>query len=551
MVLERVIRGLQGRAHDPTDFWFNPIGATVPNDAGVIVTAATSIRLTTVYACVRVIAEALASLPLPIYERQDKGKRRATDHRYWPSFASTPNEAMSKFTWIELMLVHLTLWGNHYSQIERPGGLRGGGSGLRLTPLKPWTVRPRRDEVNGRIFYEVTDEQTAETRIVRADEMVHIPGLGFDGVLGFPVLSSAGEAIGIGLAAQQFAGRFFGSGMRPSGIFTYPGKFTTPARKRWKQWLIDNFGGSHRSHNAMVLEEGMSFTPMSMRPDEAQFLESRKYQAIDVARAFRVPPYLIYEMEQATPKRSVEQQAIDFVIHTLRPWAVRIEAELNRKVWLATEGNKFFVEFLFDALLRGDFKTRMEGYNKGRQIGLYTINEVRRLENMIEIGPEGDVYMVQANMINAGQLLQVAPAEEDEDDLRMARALEAFVPMFSEARMRLASSERSERRNGERVTADKLEAWTDKFWLNHRRFAESVFDPRIQGVARLMDGQASPDFVNVFCNQYVQGRREREADSAEEQFDELGRRDVVRVGRWVTCARITESLAAIGDHERN
>ena len=186
MILERVIRGLtlQRRAHDPTDFWFTPIGTTLPNDAGMVVNAETSIRLTTVYACVRVIAEALASIPLVAYERKPQGKRRATDHRYWPTFASAPNEEMTKFTWIELMLVHLLLWGNSFSEIKRPPGGHD-GSGLQRSPLKPGTVRPMKQD-NGRLAYEVADEKTGERRLSGAADLIHVPGIYVDRMVRIP-----------------------------------------------------------------------------------------------------------------------------------------------------------------------------------------------------------------------------------------------------------------------------------------------------------------------------------------------------------------------------
>jgi len=234
-------------------------------------------------------------------------------------------------------------------------------------------------------------------KIYAPEEILHIPGLGFDGLEGKSVIRMAREAIGLGLAVEEFGSRFFSNGAHPSGIVEYPEGLKDDARKRLKEDLKNKFGGLGKSHNLMVFEHGMQYHQVSVPPDDAQFLESRKFQVHEIARIYRVPLYLLAELEHGASYNSVEMQSIDFVIHTVRPWLVRIEQVLNDKL-ISSKNNKNYIEFVVEGLLRGDSKSRAEFYNKMFQVGAMSPNDIREKENMNPT-KGGDQRFVPLNFI--------------------------------------------------------------------------------------------------------------------------------------------------------
>ena len=360
--------------------------------SGKSVTARSAIQLSTVYACVRVIAETVASLPLNVFEATDKGGVKALEHPLQRLLHDEPNPEMTSFIWRETMLSHLLLWGNSYCQILRTG--RNGIVGL--YPLLPDHMEVDRDS-RGKLTYTYT---TSEGRMVRLDptDVLHIPGLGFDGVMGYSPIALEKAAIGLGIAAEEYGSRFFANGARPSGILTHPNTVKDPAALR-ASWNAA-YGGSGNTGRVAVLEEGMTFTPLSLPNNEAQFLETRKFQVTEICRIFRVPPHMIGDLERATFS-NIESQNISFAVHTIRPWLVRIEQAVNRALIPENEKGRFYAQFNIDGLMRGDYKSRMEGYAIARQNGWMSTNDIRALENLNPISEEegGDAYLVNGNMI--------------------------------------------------------------------------------------------------------------------------------------------------------
>ena len=373
-------------------FYFGSSGS------GKSVTAQSAVQLTTVYACVRVIAETIASLPLNVYENTDHSCIKATEHPLQRLLHDEPNPEMTSFVWRETMLSHLLLWGNSYSQIIRSG--RNGIVGL--YPLLPDHMTVDRNS-KGVLTYTYTTSE-GKTVQLKPEDVLHIPGLGFDGVVGYSPIALEKNAIGLGIAAEEYGSTFFQNGARPSGVLTNPNTVKDPKRLR-ESWNAA-YGGSANSSKVAVLEEAMTFTPISMPNNEAQFLETRKFQVAEICRIYRVPPHLVGDLEHATFS-NIEHQGISFAVHTIRPWLVRIEQSINRALFSDSEkagspgGRRFFVQFNIDGLMRGDYKSRMEGYAIARQNGWMSANDIRELENLNPLSEEegGNAYLINGNMI--------------------------------------------------------------------------------------------------------------------------------------------------------
>ncbi|MDO5300279.1 MAG: phage portal protein [Clostridia bacterium] len=361
--------------------------------SGKPVNARTAIQMSAVYACVRVIAETVASLPFHVYEETDKGAIKAVGHPLYRILHDEPNSEMTSFIWRETMLTHLLLYGNSYSQILRSG--RGHVQGL--YPLLPDRMEVDRDGA-GNLTYTYTTAE-GRTHRLRPEDVLHIPGLGFDGVMGYSPIALEKNAIGLGIAAEEYGSKFFAHGATPSGVLTHPNTVKDPQRLR-ESWNAA-YGGSANSGKVAILEEGMTFSKISMPHNEAQFIETRKFQVAEICRIYRVPPHLVGDLEHATFS-NIEHENISFAVHTIRPWLVRIEQALNRQLFPEKEKGSYYAQFNMDGLMRGDYKSRMEGYAIARQNGWMSTNDIRALENMNPVPAEegGDAYLVNGNMIS-------------------------------------------------------------------------------------------------------------------------------------------------------
>lgn len=344
------------------------------------------------YACVRVIAETVASLPLHLYQETDSGSDKALKHPLYRLLHDEPNDEMTSFVLRETLLSHLLLWGNAYCQIIR----NGRGQVMGLYPLLPDRMTVDRDAQGNLTYTYATSE--GKSVLVPVVNVLHIPGMGFDGVVGYSPVALERNAIGLGMAAEEYGSRFFSNGATPSGVLTHPNTVKNPGALR-QSWNAA-YGGTANSGRVAILEEGLKFERISMPNNEAQFLETRKFQVSEICRIFRVPPHLVGDLEHATFS-NIEHQSISFGMHTIRPWLVRIEQSMNRALLLDSEKGRLFVRFNMDGLLRGAYKERMEGYAIARQNGWMSANDIRELENMNPISAEegGNAYMVNGNMI--------------------------------------------------------------------------------------------------------------------------------------------------------
>jgi HK97 family phage portal protein len=361
-----------------------------PSSSGKQVTEKNAMQSAAVYACVRVIAETVASLPLHLYRHVEEGKRRDTLHSLYFLLHNSPNPEMTSFIFRETLMTHLLLWGNAYAQIVK----NGHGEIIGLYPLMPDKMQVSRAETDELIYLY----QSGMSNIAfRREEILHIPGLGFDGLVGYSPIAMARNAIGMSMATEEFGASFFQNGAAPGGILEHPGTLKDPSKVR-ESWN-ELFKGSGNANKVAVLEEGMTYKQIGIPPNEAQFLETRKYQTEEICRIYRVPPHLVADLDKATFS-NIEHQSISFVVHTIRPWLVRLEQAMNKALLYPTERERYFIEFNVDGLLRGDYESRMRGYATARQNGWMSANDIRRLENMNLIPKEegGDLYLINGNM---------------------------------------------------------------------------------------------------------------------------------------------------------
>ena len=369
--------------------------------AGKAVTEHSAMQMTAVFACVRVLAESIASLPLHVYRRSENGNQeKAETHPLYFLLHDEPNPEMTSYSLRETMMVHILLYGNAYAQILR----NGRGEVVGLYPLLPNKMRVERDDKTGLLYYSYTrfdkEPPTMEgnTVILPPEDVLHIPGLSMDGLVGLSPIAACRNAVGAGLAADEYSSKYYANGAAPMGILETPTLIKNPdlLRQSWNE----AFGGSRNAGKVAVLEQGTTFKAISLSPQDSQLLETRKFSVEEICRIFRVPPHMVQNLERAT-FNNIEQMSLDFVMYSLMPYLKRWEQSMSRSLLTQEEKKRLVIQFNVDGLLRGDYKSRMEGYSIGINNGFLCPNDVRRLEGFDLIPAEqgGDTFLVQGAMI--------------------------------------------------------------------------------------------------------------------------------------------------------
>ncbi len=313
--------------------------------SGKTVNERTAMQTTAVFACVRILAEAVAGLPLHVYRyRGDGGKERVPQHPLYNLLHNETNPEMTSFVFRETLMSHLLLWGNAYAQIVR----NGRGQPVALYPLLPSKMDVNRAR-NGELVYTYyldTDESgrtpQGGTITLRRDQVLHIPGLGFDGLVGYSPIALAKNAIGMALATEEYGASFFANGANPGGVLEHPG--TIKDIQRVKDSWNSAYQGSGNAHRVAVLEENMKFHAIGIPPEQAQFLETRKFQINEIARIFRIPPHMIGDLDKSSYS-NIEHQSLEFVKYSLDPWVVRWEQSLCQSLLLPSEKSSVFIRF--------------------------------------------------------------------------------------------------------------------------------------------------------------------------------------------------------------
>jgi HK97 family phage portal protein len=380
------------------------LGAGEPTASGEIINVASAMQITTVYRCVRLLAESVASLPLVIYASKDDGSRQRVDHDLTWILASEPNDEMSASAFWEAFTGNMAAAGNGYAEIirDRGGAVRG------LYPLSSGITSPRRNSRTGVLEYATSSGLgSGVERVIPKENMIHCPLLGFDGLKGFNPITLARQMLGLARATEKFGSKFFGNGAFPSGIITpdpAAGSIVTDKQKAdLKESWERNYGGENQRRVA-VLTAPWKWQALGISPEDSQFLGTQQFTRSQIAGLFGVAPHKVGDTTRLS-NNNHEQESLAFVTDTLRPYLNRIEQELERKLLPRSGPNAYSYQIEFDVSerLRGDFVTTQEGMALGRQWGWLSANDVRRQLGLNPLGSEGDVYLSPLNMVNAKQ----------------------------------------------------------------------------------------------------------------------------------------------------
>lgn len=367
---------------------------TNTNVSGVPVNADTALTFAAFWCGVRVIAETLGTLPCLLYRRTpDGGRERAEDDPRYDMIRDEPHPLMSAINFAEAMTACMVVRGNCYAKIVRSQG----GAVKRLELQLPDNVNPPVLTGNDEVTYKINDPLEE----VPGKDMLHIAGLGGDGINGWSVIKYGQQSIGAGIAGDQYAAGQMGNGATPNGVLEFPTRLDDKARGMFRKAWNEEHQGSKNAGNIAILHGGMKYTPISMTNEDAQLLQSRQYSVRDVARWLRLPPHMLADLADSSVRANIEQQAMEFIQYSMAPWLIRWQQGLNRKLLTKEErAEGMYFEFLLDALLRGDVPSRFAAYATSRQWGWMSVNDIRRRENMNLI-KGGDVYLQPSNMIPA------------------------------------------------------------------------------------------------------------------------------------------------------
>ena len=358
------------------------------------VTTDSSMTFSAVFACVRIISESIASLPVRVYRVETDGdKIEEVSHPVNRLLTRKPNDFMTTYTFLDVLMNNLLLEGNSYFYIERDSSARPVG----LIPIKTQHVKVINHD--GQIYYDVKDYDLA----IRKEDMLHFFNLSFNGYEGTSVIGSQRTTIGTSIASNDTANSYLGNSSQIGGIIKHPGKLSKEAVARLRTSWSQSTSGSFVAGKTAILEEGMTFEQSKINANDYQLLETRRFQIEEIARIFKVPLSLIGHLEKAANYSSIEALSIDFVRFTLQPYLVLIEQELNRKLFRENELDNYFVRLDSKGLLRGDSAARATYYREMSAIGVLSINEIRRMEDLNRIGDEGDTHYYPLNFAPIGQ----------------------------------------------------------------------------------------------------------------------------------------------------
>ncbi len=372
-LLARVIESL---TPSPTsDYWYTTRGG--PTAAGVSVDESTALTYSAVWCATRILSEGVAGLPAILYKRlPGGGKERAADELLYGLLHDEPNEETDSFQFFDQMTGWLVNWGNARAEIQR----NGAGLAVALWPIHPSRIRIKQRKAGEPLVYLVRNNDTTETAIPAADMLDVCGPLSDDGVTGRGVIRQAREAIGMGMATEKYGGSFFGNGAMPGGVLTHPGRLKDEARKNMRRSWNEMYSGPANANKIAILEEGVKYDKISVPPEEAQFLQTRQFNVTEIARWYRIPPHMLADLSRATFS-NIEEQGIDFVVHSLRPWLIRWEKAITRKLVPVEQRKTYFVEFLVDALTRGDIAKRTAALQIQFMNGAINQDEWREIEN--------------------------------------------------------------------------------------------------------------------------------------------------------------------------
>jgi HK97 family phage portal protein len=553
------------------DKWYLPggyfYGGTGPlTKSGTTVSELSAMQLAIVWCAIRILSEDTSSLPLKFYKRRKSGgKDEAIDDYRYHLVGTEPNSEQCSMVFRETQNAHIFSWGNSYAEIQYGKGLIGKTTPIGLWPIAPHRVTPFRTPEK-ELMYKIQMPGQVAPLVLPKERILHVPGLGYDGIVGYSPIGWHKETVGQGIALSEFSSLYFGQGSHPGVIVSHPESIGDEAWDHLQASLNKEYSGLGKSHRLMLLEEGMKIEHIGIPNDQSQFLESRKYNNVDIGtRIFRIPPYMYGEMDK-TAYKNVEQQALDYVIKTLRPWLVRIESVYNLAFVPREERDLYFFKHDIDELLVGDFKTRQEGMAVGRQWGYYSADDCREKNGDNPLPDnQGKIYLIPKNMIDATKVNDPAfngvkqpklgqPTHTTDPNSVRARIDDGFLPSFADALGRIV------RKESQRVRflrgKDQRDIALDEFYGDFPAYMVQHLFPVCESylntlatVARDIMGASStktdvdkflPSFLSEYTGGYVRGAR-----MVDDPMD-IQDRDVKAIARAIIIQLGTEFLSAIG-----
>ncbi len=513
-----------------------------PTASGEVITPFTALQQLTVYSCVRIISESVSSLPCKVYQRAGKSRNELLDSPIAHLVGVSPNEEMSAVTFWDSLCGALALTGNCYAEIQRDKA----GRPVAIWPLNPTLTTPQRDR-NGILYYETSDGMSANSkspegmsgsvRIIKSEDMFHVPLFCFDGLKGLSPIGLARQGIGLARAAELFGARFFGNGAKPGGILspTSPDIGEEEMEASRKTWLETQSGSKQGS--IAVLPGDWKYTPLSISPEDSQFIQVRGFQRTELAALFRVPPSMVGDVSKQS-KASAEQEALAFVTDTLRPYLARIESEILRKLLPAKAS--MFAEFDVSERLRADFKTSMDGFAVARQWGFYNANMVLEDMGKNPIGPIGDVFWVPVNMQNAERLLdtesiqdQPVGAPSPVERKMLGKYTSAYLAIFRDAFGRLVHRDKRDASTVQTLLGPVLRSITES------AITETAKSYELDSV----DALKIDDYVEVACRSILK----RSGTFTEQNTDQTAQAEFVRALRSIHINVNRDIAAAVAE----
>lgn len=505
-----------GANSDPPGTWVDYLAGRT---SSAPVSEVKALNLSAVWCAVTLISNAMKCLPLKTYERLEVGKRPAVEHSNYKLLHRRPSPNFSPSRFQRLLTFWVVLWGNGRAEIERDRN----GRIVALHPIHPSRCKTE-TRANGSVWHVVKNGNGTWTELPDRN-VFHVQGLSEDGVSGLSIIGYARQSLGLAVSAEEYGVRFFDNNARPSVMLEHPGKLGEEAAKHLRKSWAEAFGGKGQ-HGTALLEEGMKANILGMPNEDAQFLETRQFQTIEVARWFNVQPHKLKDLERATFD-NIAEQALDFVGDTVLPYAIDWEQEANRKFFNEDEQDQFFAEFLMDALLRADPKSRNEAFEIKRRCGVLNANEWRAMENENPIdGPEGDMYIVEANMTNAKLLASGGVPERRREDRRQDGAddpntvtdddgvvgsqvvdvAQAHAPVVAVVLEQMFRVEMNAATRAEKKTGD-LGEWSVDYFEGHKSILRSALIPYMESlgdaVRVVLAGDPTDDQWDTFVGNFT------------------------------------------------
>lgn len=484
------------RNYYPGGSFYGGVAATTKS--GAFVNETTAMNLAVVWCCIKILSEDSASLPLHLYRRLPAGgKERAIDHPLYKLLHNSPNPEMTAFTFRECYMSHLVGWGNAYAEKEYGGGRLGNNNIVKLWPITPDKVNSFRDGNTKQIMYEIK-LSNMQTIILPKKNILHTPGLGFNGLKGYSPIAMARETIGLNMALEEFGERFFSNGTNMGGFLEHPKSLTTQNLDNLRKAIDADNTGLTKSHRYMILQDGMKFNKNVIPPNEAQFLESRKFQNIEIGtKIYRIPPHMYGEMGAATFS-NIEQQALDYVSKALRPWLVRLEQSYNMNLLSAQEQEEYFWEHSVEGLLRGDIVSRYNAYAVGRINKWLNADEIREFENMNPL-PDGEGEKYENPNITI---------QENKEIREREKIIKAYSGLFVSAMEKIVGRETLAITKAIKNKKDNKEfvCWLNEFYDKESSlYIKNQIRPLFVSLIEILaiDEDTNQMFANICVNEFV------------------------------------------------